>query len=184
MRIERHAIPGVWSIHPAMFTDDRGSFHESWSDERYAAVGLSEDFVQDNVSRSTKGVVRGLHFQSPHAQGKLISVLQGEILDVAVDIRRGSPTFGQWVAIRLDHVAGTQLYVPPGCAHGFQALSETVVVHYKCTDYYRPDCERSLRWSDEAFNIPWPLTPQLSAKDADAPRLRDIDDASLPPFAP
>ncbi|CAN5349990.1 dTDP-4-dehydrorhamnose 3,5-epimerase [soil metagenome] len=184
MKIERHAIPGVMSIHPAMITDDRGTFHENWSHERYAAIGLWEDFVQDNVSRSARGVVRGLHFQSPHAQGKLISVLQGEIFDVAVDIRRGSPAFGQWMAIRLDHVTGTQFYVPPGCAHGFQALSDATVVHYKCTDYYRPDCERSLRWSDDALNIPWPLASLLSTKDADAPRLRDIDETSLPPFGP
>ncbi len=184
MKIERHAIPGVLSIQPAMFSDDRGTFHESWSHERYAAAGLSEVFVQDSVSRSARGVVRGLHFQSPHAQGKLISVLQGEILDVAVDIRRDSPTFRQWVAIRLDHVTGTQFYVPPGCAHGFQALSDAAIVHYKCTDYYRPDCERSIRWSDEAFGIPWPLAPQLSAKDAAAPRLRELDEAALPPFAP
>jgi dTDP-4-dehydrorhamnose 3,5-epimerase len=184
MKVERHAIPGVLSIQPAMFTDDRGTFYESWSRERYAAAGMPEEFVQDNISRSARGVVRGLHFQSPHAQGKLISVLQGEILDVAVDIRRGSPTFGQWVAIKLDHLTGAQFYVPPGCAHGFQALSDAAVVHYKCTDYYRPDCERSLRWSDEALSIRWPLEPQLSAKDADAPRLREIDEAALPSFTP
>jgi dTDP-4-dehydrorhamnose 3,5-epimerase len=184
MKIERHAIPGVLSITPAMFTDERGTFHESWSQKRYADAGLSENFVQDNVSRSARCVVRGLHFQWPNAQGKLISVLQGEILDVAVDIRRGSPTFGQWVAIKLDHVSGTQFYVPPGFAHGFQALSDGAVVQYKCTDYYRPECEHILRWSDETLDIPWPLPPRLSSRDADAPRLREIGEAALPPFVP
>lgn len=183
MKIETHAIPGLLSIHPAMFTDARGTFSETWNHERYAAAGLSQAFVQDNVSRSSRGVIRGLHFQWPHAQGKLISVLQGEIFDVAVDIRRGSPTFRRWVAITLDHRVGTQFYVPPGCAHGFQALSDEAVVLYKCTDYYRPECEFSLRASDEALDIPWPLAPQLSAKDRDAPRLQEFDQAALPTFA-
>ena len=111
-----------------------------------------------------------------------ISVLQGEILDVVVDIRRGSPTFGQWVALKLDHATGTQLYVPPGCAHGFQALSEATIVHYKCSDYYRPDCERSLLWSDAALNIPWPLAAQVSPKDAQALPLSGFEESSLPQF--
>ena len=184
MKIERLAIPGVLSIQPPRFTDDRGTFHESWSAERYAAAGIAETFVQDNVSRSAKGVLRGLHYQWPHPQGKLISVLQGEILDVAVDIRVGSPAFGQWVAVRLDHTTGTQLYVPPGCAHGFQALCEDTVVHYKCTDYYRPECERSLLWSDASLNIPWPMAPRLSRKDGEALSLAQLNAGSLPHFAP
>jgi dTDP-4-dehydrorhamnose 3,5-epimerase len=182
MKVERLAIPGILLIQPRLFTDDRGTFHESWSSARYAAAGVPEVFVQDNVSRSAKGVLRGLHFQWPHAQGKLISVLQGEIMDVAVDIRRGSPTFGQWVAKTLDHATGAQLYIPPGCAHGFQALSDDTIVHYKCTDYYRPDCERSLLWSDAALSIPWPLVPQLAAKDAQALPLDELDGALFQPF--
>ncbi|CAN5748634.1 dTDP-4-dehydrorhamnose 3,5-epimerase [soil metagenome] len=165
------------------FSDARGDFFETWSLLRYAQAGLPTTFVQDNVSRSHRGVLRGLHYQLPNAQGKLLSVLEGEIFDVAVDIRRGSPTFRQWVGATLSAENRRQLYVPPGCAHGFQAVSATAVVLYKCTEYYHPSSEQSVLWSDEELAIPWALPPILADKDRDAPRLRDIPESRLPEFA-
>ncbi|MEP6991221.1 MAG: dTDP-4-dehydrorhamnose 3,5-epimerase, partial [bacterium] len=150
---------------------------------RYAEVGLPPTFVQDNVSRSRRGVLRGLHYQLPNAQGKLLSVLEGEIFDVAVDIRRGSPTFGQWVGATLSAGNKRQLYVPPGCAHGFQAMSATAVVLYKCTEYYHQSAEQSVLWSDEALAIPWALPPILADKDRDAPLLRNIAESRLPEYS-
>ena len=182
MEVEATVIPGVVVIQPDVFTDERGVFHEAWSQRRYAEAGVREAFVQDNISRSARGVLRGLHYQDPHPQGKLLSVLQGEIFDVAVDIRRGSPAFGQWVGVTLSDANHRQLYIPPGCAHGFQALSEAVVT-YKCTEYFEQGSDRYVLWSDEDLGISWTLPPILSAKDRIAPCLRDIAEAALPVYS-
>ena len=182
MKVEATTIPGVLLLEPRVFSDARGDFFETWSMERYAHAGMSERFVQDNVSRSSRAVLRGLHYQLPNAQGKLLSVLEGEILDIAVDIRRGSPTFKQWVGATLSADNGRQLYVPTGCAHGFQALSATAVVVYKCTEYYHVASERTILWSDDELAIPWPLPPILSDKDRDARPLREIPEGELPGF--
>ena len=182
MKVEATAIPGVIIIEPRAFPDERGVFFETWSQARYAHAGVLEAFVQDNLSRSFRGVLRGLHYQHPNAQGKLLSVLEGEIFDVALDIRRGSPTFRQWVGTTLSAENRRQLYVPAGFAHGFQVLSANATVLYKCTEYYDPTAELSVCWSDDELAIPWPLPPILSDKDRDAPRLRDIPDSRLPDF--
>ena len=182
MKVEATAIAGVIIFEPRVFSDERGVFFETWSQARYFDEGIPETFVQDNVSRSTRGVLRGLHYQLPDAQGKLLSVLEGEIFDVAVDIRRGSPTYKQWVGLTLSATNRRQLYVPAGCAHGFQAVSPEAVLLYKCTEYYQPSSERSILWSDDQLAIPWPMPPILSGKDRDAPLLRDIPDSRLPEF--
>ena len=184
MKVESTEIPGVAVIHPNAFADSRGLFYETWNQSRYASAGMPEAFVQDNVSRSSRGVLRGLHYQLPQSQGKLLSVLAGEIFDVAVDIRRGSPAFGKWVGVTLSAANHLQLYVPAGCAHGFQALSDEAVVLYKCTEYYHPASERAVLWSDEDLGIPWTLPPILSAKDQDAPHLRAIPEGALPVYSP
>lgn len=176
-------IPSLVMLTPRVFADERGTFFESWSASRYAAVGVPTHFVQDNVSRSHRGVLRGLHYQHPRAQGKLISVLQGSVFDVAVDIRVGSPTFRQWVGVTLSADNQRQLYIPPGCAHGFQALSEDALVQYKCTDYYDYGSEHSLLWSDEELAIAWPLPPLLSPKDSEGVRLRDMPPDALPTYS-
>ena len=183
MNVESTAIPGVLLLEPRVFSDARGVFFETWSLLRYAQAGLPTTFVQDNISRSRRGVIRGLHYQLPNAQGKLLSVLEGEIFDVAVDIRRGSPTFGQWVGATLNAENHRQMYVPPGCAHGFQAMSASAVVLYKCTEYYHPSSERSVLWSDEELAISWSLPPILADKDRDAPLLRDIPASHLPEYS-
>ena len=182
MKVEATSVPGVIIIEPRAFPDDRGVFFETWSQARYAQAGVPERFVQDNISRSARGVVRGLHYQHPNAQGKLLTVLEGEIFDIAVDIRRGSPTFKQWVGATLSAENRRQLYVPAGFAHGFQAVSAEAVLLYKCTEYYQPSSEHSILWSDGELAIPWPLPPILSDKDRDAPLLRDIPDSRLPEF--
>ena len=146
-------LPGVLIVAPVRFHDSRGVFFESWNLRRYAAAGIPEKFVQDNVSQSSRGTLRGLHFQNPKAQGKLVSVLFGEIYDVVVDIRRGSPTFGKWTAVTLDAENGKQLYVPEGFAHGFCVTSDSAVFTYKCTDFYAPDCEHTILWNDPEINI-------------------------------
>ena len=185
MKVLETAIPGVLVIEPDFFGDERGFFFESWNRERYREAGLDADFVQDNVSFSRRGVLRGLHFQNPHPQGKLVQVLQGEVFDVAVDIRRGSPTFGQWHAERLSARDKRQFYVPPGLAHGFLVLSETALFSYKCTDFYAPESEGAVIWNDPDIGIEWPdlgMDLQLSAKDAAAPPLRELHEASLVAF--
>ena len=180
MRVEPTALDGVCLIVPDVFPDDRGLFMEAWHARRYAAHGLPATFVQDNLSRSRRGVLRGLHYQQPSPQGKLVSVLDGEIFDVAVDVRAGSPTFGQHVSAVLSWQNKRQLFVPVGFAHGFLVLSETALVHYKTTDFYDPQAERSLRWDDPDVGIDWPAAaPVLSAKDAAAPLLRDVPPAHL-----
>ena len=170
-------------MEPRLFRDERGSFRETWLAERYLAV-TPLPFVQDNVCVSRRGVVRGLHFQQPHAQGKLVSVLAGAAFDVAVDVRRGSPTFGRWVAQQISQENGRQVWIPPGFAHGFQALADETALSYKCTDLYHPECERTILWSDPALGVPWPIGEALLApKDAAAPLLDRIPAEHLPLFA-
>ena len=176
MRVTPTAIPGVLVIEPRVFGDERGFFFESFNQRAFdAAVGAPIAFVQDNHSRSSRGVLRGLHFQlEPHAQGKLVRVVQGAVFDVAVDIRRGSPTYGQWVGVELSATNRQQLWLPPGMAHGFLVLSEHADFLYKTTAYYAPEAERCIAWNDPAIGIAWPdvgSAPQLSARDAAAPGL-------------
>jgi dTDP-4-dehydrorhamnose 3,5-epimerase len=153
-------------IEPRCFRDDRGSFFESFHTRRYREAGIDGPFVQDCFSRSTRGVVRGLHYQIRQPQGKLCSVLEGEVFDVAVDLRRESPTFGQWEAVNLSAANGRQVYLPPGVAHGFCVLSDEALFHYKCTEYYAPKHERTLAWNDPQLAIAWPVDrPVLSPKD-------------------
>ena len=176
-------LPEVLVVQPRLFRDDRGHFLEIHHSAKLSAAGLAETFVQDNASRSVKGVLRGLHYQHPRAQGKFVSVLFGEIYDVAVDIRVGSPTFGRWVGVTLSADAGTQLYIPGGYAHGFAVTSPEAVVLYKCTDLYDPACEGSIRWDDPAIGVDWPVSsPLLAPKDADAPRLADVPRDRLPTY--
>ncbi|CAI8922691.1 dTDP-4-dehydrorhamnose 3,5-epimerase [Methylocaldum szegediense] len=183
MKIESTALPGVLLIEPDVFGDSRGFFLETWNRRRYHAAGLDQEFVQDNMSLSRKGILRGLHFQNPNPQGKLVQVLQGEVFDVAVDIRVGSPTFGRWFGVHLSGENHLQLYVPEGFAHGFCVLSETALFSYKCTDFYNPDTEYSLRWDDPDLGITWPIeTPVLSAKDQSARFLKDFPRDALPTF--
>lgn len=170
MKVIDTKIPDVKVIEPAVFEDERGFFFESFNQKNFEqAIGYSIDFVQDNHSKSTKGVLRGLHYQlPPHAQGKFVRVVQGEVFDVAVDIRKSSPNFGQWVGETLSAGNKKQLWIPEGFAHGFAALSETAEFLYKTTDYYAPECERCIRWDDPSLNIDWPagLTLLVSKKDA------------------
>ena len=170
-------VPGPVLIKPRVFGDNRGFFLELYKRSEYVAAGISEYLVQDNYSRSEKGVLRGLHYQkNPKAQGKLVMCLKGSIYDVAVDIRIGSPQYGKWVNAELTEENRLMLYVPPGFAHGFQVLSDTAEVLYKCTDEYAPDVDRGIIWNDPELNIAWPLKdPALSAKDKIHPPLRDAD---------
>jgi dTDP-4-dehydrorhamnose 3,5-epimerase len=168
-------LEGLLLIQPRVFADDRGWFYETWSERRYHKAGIKERFVQDNFSLSRRGTLRGLHLQNPNAQGKLVMVLQGEVWDVAVDLRRSSPTFCRWQAVRLTGDGKEQFYVPPGFAHGFVVLSDTALFHYKCTAPYSPADEISIRWNDPDLAINWPVSaPMLSPKDAAAPWLRDV----------
>lgn len=177
-------LPGVVVIEPQVFGDNRGFFMESWNSKRYSPLGVAEAFVQDNVSFSARGVLRGLHFQNPKGQGKLVSVLQGEVFDVAVDVRRGSPTFGRWHGAILSAENKHQMYIPPGFAHGFLVTSETALFTYKCSEFYDPTCEISLSWNDPDIGIQWPIAaPVLSKKDQDAPRLKDLAVDRLPIFS-
>lgn len=177
MRVTQTALPDVLIIQPCVHGDARGYFLETFHAERYAQAGIPGPFVQDNLSFSRRDVLRGLHYQWPNAQGKLVCVLQGAIFDVAVDIRRHSPTFGRWVGIDLTDDDHQQLWIPPGFAHGFCVLSDTALVSYKCTAFYAPDCERAIRWNDPDLGIDWPVTaPELSAKDAEAGTLAAVPD--------
>ncbi len=160
-------IPGLVVVEPRVFGDDRGYFLETWSKSRYSEAGIPEDFCQDNCSFSRRGILRGLHLQNPNAQGKLVSVMEGEVFDVAVDMRVGSPTFMKWYGIVLSGQKKNQMFVPKGFAHGFCVLSETAYFTYKCTDYYNPQAEICLIWNDPALGIEWPIkNPELSARDA------------------
>lgn len=174
MNVTATELPEVLLIEPNLFPDDRGHFFEMWVEPRYREVGVPQKFVQENFSRSVRGTLRGLHFQEPKAQGKLVTVLAGRVFDVAIDIRCGSANFGKWIGVELDGDRPRQLWVPPGFAHGFCVLSETADLFYKCTDFYSPSTERSLLWNDPDLAIDWPVSePVLSPKDAAAPRLAD-----------
>ena len=186
MKVTPTALPGVMIIEPRVFGDDRGYFLETWSTAGYGPAGLPTEFRQDNLSYSAVGVLRGLHFQFPTAQGKLVSVVRGEVFDVAVDIRVGSPTFGQWVGATLTAASGRQLYIPEGFAHGFLVTgTEPASFAYKCTTGYDPAGQCSIVWDDPDIAIDWPgAAPSLAPKDRDAPRLRDISPDRLPRFEP
>lgn len=177
-------LPGCLLLEPQVFGDERGFFFESFNHDKLAALGLAPNFVQGNVSRSARGVLRGLHYQWPKPQGKLVSVLEGEVWDVAVDIRRGSPTFGQWAAAVLSGENKRHFWIPEGFAHGFVVLSETALFTYLCTETYDREADAGIRWNDARLAIDWPVAePILSAKDANAPFLDDIAPGRLPTFA-
>ncbi|HDP90411.1 MAG TPA: dTDP-4-dehydrorhamnose 3,5-epimerase [Thioalkalivibrio sp.] len=183
MQVTETKLPGVLLVEPKVFGDERGFFMETYQAERYAEAGIPGPFVQDNLSLSQRGVLRGLHFQQPNTQGKLVYVLQGEVFDVAVDIRNGSPTFGQWVGYSLSAENKRQLWVPEGFAHGFCVTSETALFAYKCTGYYAPDCEFAIRWDDPAIGIEWPVeSPSLSGKDSQAHLLAEMPPERLPAY--
>ncbi len=166
MKIETTPLAGLLLITPDRFGDERGFFQETWNLRRYTEAGLDRHFVQDNLSFSRRGILRGLHFQNPGPQGKLVYVLQGEVFDVAVDVRADSPTFGQWYGVTLSADNHQQLFVPEGFAHGFCVTSETALFAYKCTDFYSPQAEHSLLWNDPEIGIEWPISaPELSEKD-------------------
>jgi dTDP-4-dehydrorhamnose 3,5-epimerase len=186
MRVVETELEGVVVVEPQVFGDARGFFLETHSQRRYAEAGVApEGFVQSNVSFSRRGVLRGLHYQLPNPQGKLVEALMGEVFDVAADIRPGSPTFGKWVGVLLSAESHRQLYVPPGLAHGFAVLSEHALFAYKCTAYYDPAADRAVAWNDPELAIAWPVeAPELSAKDRAAPRLAAIARGDLPPYAP
>lgn len=173
------AIPDVVVVQPKVFADDRGFFLESWERRKFAAGGIHADFVQDNHSRSRKWTLRGLHYQIHQPQGKLVRVVEGEVFDVAVDMRRSSPTYGRWVGTVLSGANRRMLWVPPGFAHGFLVLSDFADFLYKCTDFYHQSGERAVRWDDPRIGIEWPLpagaAPVLSPKDAIAPRFADAE---------
>jgi len=177
------SLPEVLIVEPPIYGDARGYFFESFHAARYADGGIPGPFVQDNVSMSQRGVLRGLHFQQPNAQGKLISVLAGEIFDVAVDVRVGSPTFGRWVGEILTSDNPQQLWVPEGFAHGYLVLSAQALVSYKCTGYYHPASELSIRWDDPRIGIEWPMSEvKLSPKDSAGHLLSDVDRSRLPSY--
>lgn len=179
MKFIKQSIPEVVLLEPQVFGDARGFFMETWRADQFAAEGLPGTFVQDNFSRSTQGVLRGLHYQIQHPQGKLVRVTSGAVFDVAVDLRRHSESFGRWVGAELSADNKRALWVPPGFAHGFYVLSEIAEFAYKCTDYYAPQFERSVRWDDPAIGVAWPLVrnqlPQLSTKDAAGKLLQDAE---------
>jgi dTDP-4-dehydrorhamnose 3,5-epimerase len=182
--VERLALPEVLLVKPRVFRDGRGHFAETWRDSTYMEHGIGP-FVQDNVSVSRRGVLRGLHLQHPSGQAKLVSTLRGRIFDVAVDVRIGSPSFGKWISVELSDDNGWQLYIPVGFAHGFVAMTDNVVFTYKCSDYYASDSEHTVRWNDPTIGVAWPETsPIIAPKDANAPLLGDLVKESLPRYQP
>lgn len=182
MQILKSSLPDVPIIVPRRLSDHRGFFVEAFQAERYAAIGARHPFVQDNFSRSSRGVLRGLHLQFPNAQGKLVSVFHGRILDVVVDVRKGSPNFGKSTTVELSESNGCQVFVPRGFAHGFVVLSDSADVFYKCDNFHSPADEIVIRWNDPELAIDWQIAnPELSARDAAAPLLRDAD--RLPVYA-
>lgn len=184
MKIIETRLPGCVVIEPAVFGDERGFFFETWNSDRYGQLGLPDKFVQSNVSSSARGVLRGLHYQWPNPQGKLVSVLEGEVYDVAVDIRRGSPTFGRWAAVILSAENKRQFWIPEGFAHGFAVLSERAIFSYLCTAQYDKAADANVRWNDADIGVDWPIdSPLLSGKDAVAPFLKDVAHDRLPVFA-
>ncbi len=183
MKVTPTELPEVLQIEPDVFRDPRGAFLETWSRSRYAAAGLDVTFAQDNLSSSSQGTLRGLHLQHPHGQGKLAYVVDGEVYDVVVDVRVGSPRHGRWVGAVLSGANLLQLYIPPGFAHGFCVMSERAVFAYKCTEPYHPEAEIGIAWNDPELAIEWPVrSPILSPKDGRHPVLRDIEPARLPHF--
>lgn len=168
-------IAGILIIEPVVHEDTRGEFFETYHADRYRKAGIDQCFVQDNCSQSKRGTLRGLHYQDPFPQGKLVGVTEGEIFDVVVDLRQGSPTYSKWFGLSLSRANRKQLYVPPGFAHGFVVTSHSAQVAYKCTDFYRPDCQKRIRWSDPDINIVWPIDdPILSEQDAGAQVLAEV----------
>ena len=183
MNVNETKLLGVLILEPKVFPDDRGYFLETWNSTRYEQAGIPGPFVQDNISFSTKGILRGLHFQYPQSQGKLIQVLSGEVMDIVVDIRVGSPTYSQWIGEVLSESNHRQMYVPPGFAHGYCVTSETAHFSYKCTDFYNPATEHGIIWNDPDIGIEWPIAgPILSPKDKAYPRLKDLEHKNLPQF--
>ncbi len=183
MKILPSSLPEILIIEPSVFQDERGFFMETYQQRRYTEAGIESVFVQDNLSYSVRGTLRGLHYQVKHAQAKLIQVIEGTIFDVALDIRRGSPSFGQWTSVHLSAENKRQLFLPQGFAHGFCVLSESAQVVYKCTDYYAAEDEGGVLWSDPALAIDWPISkPLLSEKDSQLPLLADIPPERLPVY--
>lgn len=183
MNVTETKLPGVLIFEPDVFTDDRGYFLETWSLRRYEDAGIRQAFVQDNISFSKKGVLRGLHFQYPHSQGKLVQVLSGEVLDVAVDIRIGSPSFGDWIGVELSEENHRQMFIPEGFAHGFCVKSDSALFSYKCTDFYNTKTECGVIFNDPDINIDWTVAePVVSPKDAVFLKLKDIPPDKLPVY--
>ena len=183
MKVSRTKLPGLLILEPDVFGDDRGYFLETWAQRRYAEVGVAETFVQDNVSMSKRGILRGLHLQHPCGQGKLVHVVWGEVFDVAVDVRVGSPSFGQWVGATLSAENHRQVYIPPGFAHGFCVTSEVALFSYKCTEAYRRETELGVAWNDPDIGIEWPVPqPLVSEKDQSFGRLADLPRERLPTY--
>jgi dTDP-4-dehydrorhamnose 3,5-epimerase len=177
------SLPGVCLIEPSVFEDERGFFFESHNEIKFAEIGIRDRFVQDNHARSVRHTLRGLHYQVKHPQAKLCRVIQGEVLDVVVDIRRGSPDFGKWESARLSAENRLQMYVPAGFAHGYLVLSETAEFLYKCSDFYRPEYERGVAWNDPTIDINWGLqNPILSPRDSRSPKLSSIAPDDLPDY--
>jgi dTDP-4-dehydrorhamnose 3,5-epimerase len=179
MKFFQPSLPDVYLIEPSVFSDDRGWFMETWESKRFFTAGIQAQFVQDNHSSSRRGVLRGLHYQLRHPQGKLVRVVSGEVFDVAVDVRRSSPTFGRWVGEVLSSSNKRMMWIPPGFAHGFLAMSEQTEFVYKCTDFYDPASERTLRWDDPDVAIDWPISQQLqpilSDKDRNGKSLKEAE---------
>ncbi len=183
MKVSETDLPGVTLIEPQRFGDARGFFQEIWQERRYAEVGIPGRFVQDNISLSRRGVLRGVHLQHPRSQGKLVYALQGEVFDVAVDLRVGSPHFGRWTGAVLSADTGRQLWIPEGFGHGFCVLSETALFAYKCTEFYEPAAELAVLWNDPGIGIEWPIKdPSVSTKDAAGLMLSAIDAGRLPTY--
>ncbi len=183
MEVENTKLADVLIIHPSVYEDERGHFFETWNQVRYAGIGIKEDFVQDNLSFSKKNVLRGLHFQNPNAQGKLVHVLAGEVYDVAVDIRMGSPTFGEWIGVFLSSENKKQLYIPAGFAHGFCVTNDSALFAYKCTDVYNNKAEHTILWDDPDIAIDWPVkNPLVSEKDKKGEKLSNLTTAELPTY--
>ena len=181
MKADETELKGLLVLEPDCFGDQRGFFMETWQKERYCELGIGEEFVQDNLSYSEHGILRGLHYQKPQGQGKLVFVIEGEVYDVAVDIRKGSPTFGKWAGHYLSGDNKRQLFIPAGFAHGFCVTGEKALFAYKCTDYYNREAEKGVIYNDPDLGIKWPVeTPVISDKDRELPRLKDINSDDLP----
>jgi dTDP-4-dehydrorhamnose 3,5-epimerase len=181
------SLPDVWILKPRVFADNRGFFMESYNRRDLASIGIDEDFVQDNHSQSRRGVLRGLHYQLGVPQAKLVRVTRGSVFDVAVDIRRGSPSFGRWMGADLTEDNNLMMFIPRGFAHGFLVLSETAEFQYKCSDYYSPEEERGIAWNDPRIGIEWPfgdVEPILSGRDGDWANLNQLDERQLPVYEP